>query len=61
MPATSVSSPNIRLEQHALVPLNGMGHEVTRGAVVRAEVVDQLSRRTDPIGMSYLINLTPAL
>ena len=52
---------DIRLEQHALVPLNGMGDEVTRGAVVRAEVVDQLSRRADPIGMSYLINLNPAL
>ena len=49
----------IRLEQHSLVPLNGMANEVTRGAVVRAEVVDQLSRRTNPIGMSYLIDLKP--
>jgi hypothetical protein len=52
---------DIRLERHALVPLNGMGDEVTRGAVVRAAVVDQLSRRADPLGMSYLIDLNPAL
>ena len=51
---------DIRLEQHALVPVDQRGNQFTKGAVVRAEVVDQLSRRADPIGMSYLINLNPA-
>ena len=52
---------DIRLEQHALVPLSGMGDEVTRGAVVRAEVVDHLTRQTNPVEMDYLLDLSPAI